>query len=277
MLRTKHGIAAEWLDLQSKLGQQLVLLEQQGRFGRGQVHRLGNQEPLRLDLSACHPAAQLLVQDPLVKCVLVDHDHPIAGRGDQIAVVDLDRLEHGFGHLRRRWRPGLWLCDDRGSRFDRRFGFERSGRRLLADVAFRSCDIHGHGWVWRQGRRARASRERRTHRTIRLARRQTPGGATGPKAAARVDRSSRGFVACFHWARTSPRPFAGRSGRRPGRTAPGSGQGRHRCWAPCSAAPAIPRGSVPPRRSRPAHDRLSSRLQPCVQVAFQERLPQGGE
>ncbi len=68
------------------------MFEEQAGLGRRQVHRLGDQQPLRLDLPPLHPAPQLFVQDPLVKRVLVDDHHAVAGLGDQIAVVDLDRL-----------------------------------------------------------------------------------------------------------------------------------------------------------------------------------------
>ena len=49
MLRDQHGVAAERLDLQTELRKQLILLDHQRRLGRRQVHRLGNQQPLRLD------------------------------------------------------------------------------------------------------------------------------------------------------------------------------------------------------------------------------------
>ena len=45
----QHGIAAERLDLQAELGQKLTLLDERRRFGCRQVHRLGDQQPLRLD------------------------------------------------------------------------------------------------------------------------------------------------------------------------------------------------------------------------------------
>ncbi len=39
-------------------------------------------------------SAQLFIQDSLVKRVLVDHHHPVAGLGDQITVMNLNGLEH---------------------------------------------------------------------------------------------------------------------------------------------------------------------------------------
>ena len=77
------------------------MLNQDGRLGRGQVHRLGHQQPLRLDTPLRHAAAQFLVEDPLVQRMLIDDHHAVARLGDQIAVVHLDRLPHRLEELAR--------------------------------------------------------------------------------------------------------------------------------------------------------------------------------
>jgi hypothetical protein len=53
----QHRIPAEWLDLQAKLRQELAVLDQGGGLGRRQVHRLGDQKPLRLDSPLRHTRA----------------------------------------------------------------------------------------------------------------------------------------------------------------------------------------------------------------------------
>ncbi len=47
----QHRIAAERLDIQPELSQHLDLLQDRRRLGGRQVHRLGDQQPLRLDLT----------------------------------------------------------------------------------------------------------------------------------------------------------------------------------------------------------------------------------
>ena len=64
-------------------------LERRGRFGRAQVDRLRHQQRLRLERAGQHLLAQLLVQNPLVQRVLIDHHHAVVALGDQIAVVNL--------------------------------------------------------------------------------------------------------------------------------------------------------------------------------------------
>ena len=70
--------------------------------GADEVDRLGHEQPLRLDAPLLQPGLQLLVQDPLVQGVLVDDDHPVVGLGDEVAVVDLDRLERDAASRDRR-------------------------------------------------------------------------------------------------------------------------------------------------------------------------------
>ena len=93
----QHRVAAERLHLEPQLGQQLAMLHDQRRLGRRQIDRFGDQEGLTLDPAGLDPCSQLLVQDPLVQSVLVDHRHAVVTLGHQVAVVDLQR-----GHWSRR-------------------------------------------------------------------------------------------------------------------------------------------------------------------------------
>ncbi len=74
------------------LGQDLAILEHGGRLAGGQVDRLGDQQPLAFDRAGEDPLAERLVQDPLMEGVLVDDFEPLVRLGDEIAVVDLQRL-----------------------------------------------------------------------------------------------------------------------------------------------------------------------------------------
>ena len=61
-------------------------------MGRGDVDWLRNQHPLRFQRAAVQPGQQFLIHDPLVQRVLIDDDHAVIALGDQIAVVNLDRV-----------------------------------------------------------------------------------------------------------------------------------------------------------------------------------------
>ena len=69
--------------------EQLRLLEHGRRFRRRQIDRLRHQQPLRLERAGEHLLAKLLVQNPLVQRVLIDHLEADVGLHDQVAIVDL--------------------------------------------------------------------------------------------------------------------------------------------------------------------------------------------
>ncbi len=91
-LADQDGPAAERLDLQAEAGEDVAASEDLVGLDGGQLDRLGDEQALGFDPAALDAALQLLVQDPLVQGVLVDDDHAVVGLGDQVAVVDLDRL-----------------------------------------------------------------------------------------------------------------------------------------------------------------------------------------
>ena len=64
-----------------------------GRLGRGQVQRLGHQQGLRSPRPPPKPAGEVLVQDPLVQGVLVDHHHPFLALRHEIAIMNLQGLQ----------------------------------------------------------------------------------------------------------------------------------------------------------------------------------------
>ena len=63
----QHRVAAEVLNVQSKLGQKLAVLEDRGSLVGTQMHRLGDEQPLRFCLAGGHPLTQFFVENSLVQ------------------------------------------------------------------------------------------------------------------------------------------------------------------------------------------------------------------
>ena len=71
------------------------MLQDHGRLGGGQVHGLGDQQPLALQRAGAEPRPQLLEEDALVQGVLVDEQHLVGRHLDhQVAAQHLHRPGH---------------------------------------------------------------------------------------------------------------------------------------------------------------------------------------
>ena len=202
------------------------------------------------------PAPQLLVQDPLVQRVLVDDHHPVAGLGDQVAVVDLDRLERGSSATCAGSRIATLRASGARPPALRAVGRSPAVAGVRSD---RRPDPAGAVGVTV----ADSPRERANSSNVSPGAGREPPGSDWAQAAApsRTDpvRGRR---------RLEPRrrPSAGRSARRPGRIAS----------LPAPRRPDRARGARPTRvpAARLASGRrrrLRRRLEPRVQVALAGR------
>jgi hypothetical protein len=93
----KDRITSKRLNLDSKLVQKIAMFNHQGRLGALELDRLGDEQTLRLDSTACNPSPQFLVQNPLMERMLVDYHHAIPSLGDEVTIMDLNRLQIGLG------------------------------------------------------------------------------------------------------------------------------------------------------------------------------------
>ena len=66
------------------------MLGDEFQFGGLQVDFLRNEQRLHLQIPFRHRCLQLLVQDPFVECVLIDHLDSVATLDHDVAVVHLD-------------------------------------------------------------------------------------------------------------------------------------------------------------------------------------------
>ena len=170
------------------------MLEHGRRFGRRQIDRLGHQQPLRLERAGEHLVAELLVQNPLVQRVLVDHFDADVGFDDQVAIVNLQRVRASRGRRRRAASLGVVaaIADVRRvppiERLERRhvepvqpqrlaeavgepiapsLAASRLARLLLAELLLRPMDELAHAAVAASSLRRHSPRPARSRSTCR--------------------------------------------------------------------------------------------------------------
>ena len=88
----QHGAASKVFHGHAQLGKGRALLQDPRSLFRGQVHRFGNEQPLRHQGTGANALLQLLEEDALVQGVLVDDEHALRCFHDQIGIVQLDDL-----------------------------------------------------------------------------------------------------------------------------------------------------------------------------------------
>ena len=166
-VRHQQRAAAEVFHAQTQLRQRLSMLQRPRRLLRRQLHRFGDQQPLRFQGTRLQPALELIEQNAFVQGVLVDDEHPFFRLHHQVGVVQLNDL------VRPRRREIRGECGIVGRRLRRRRGIDGNRRGNGIRGGGRLC---GRGYGRRRRRRSRRPTigRQRYARLRRWRRRQRP-------------------------------------------------------------------------------------------------------
>ena len=85
------GPPAEAIDLDAQLRKLRPRLERPRRLICAEIDGLRDQKSLPLDRPLLQPLLELLEEDALMQCVLIDDEHALGRFEDEVRVVDLKR------------------------------------------------------------------------------------------------------------------------------------------------------------------------------------------